>query len=180
MSEAPVDGELVKRCLGGDQDAFALLVERYQRPIFNAACRILGDAEEAKDVAQGVFLKAWESLGRYDPAFRFYSWIYRIAINEAINALKKRRPLEPIEAAPPGGGPDPEEDRARGELGEQVQRALMSLTPDYRVVIVLRHIVGCSYAEMAQITGMPEKTVKSRLFTARRLLRGFLVQKGVV
>lgn len=181
MSEAPTDLALVRRCLGGERDAFALLVERYQRPIFNVAYRILGNTDEARDVAQGTFLKAWEGLARFDPAFKFYSWIYRIAINEAINALKRRRPLEALdETAPSPAMSDPEAVHARGELARQIQEALMLLKPEYRIAIVLRHFLDCSYAEMAAIAEIPEKTVKSRLFTARRLLRDLLVQKGTV
>jgi RNA polymerase sigma-70 factor, ECF subfamily len=181
MSEAPTDVALVQRCLGGERDAFAQLVERYQRPLFNVAYRILGDADEARDVAQGAFLKAWEGLARFDPAFKFYSWIYRIAINEAINALKRRHPLESLdESAPSREMTDPEALHARGEQARQVQEALMLLKPEHRVAIVLRHFLDCSYAEMAAIADIPEKTVKSRLFTARRVLRDLLVQKGTV
>jgi len=180
MSEAAGDLELIDRCLGGDRDAFALLVERYKKPVYNVAYRILADAEEARDVTQAVLIKAWQNLGRYDRAFRFYSWIYKIAINEAINALKKTRRLEPLEEAGAiADGTDPERVRAQAELGDRVQRALMTLKAEYRVVIVLKHMLDCTYDEMEWITGVPEKTIKSRLFTARRLLRERLVQEGV-
>ena len=86
------DGELVRRCYERDRRAFEKLVVRYERPVFNAALRMLHDREEARDVAQTVFLKVYEHLADYDPSHRFYSWIYRIALNESINTLHRRRP----------------------------------------------------------------------------------------
>jgi RNA polymerase sigma-70 factor (ECF subfamily) len=94
------DGALVQRCRDGDRRAFDRLVIRYQKPVFNAALRMLKNPEDARDVAQTVFLKVFEHLGQYDPNLRFYSWIYRIALNESINghvrrsvATKSTRPL---------------------------------------------------------------------------------------
>ena len=82
------DGTLVRRCCNGDRHAFEALVVRYEKPVFNAALRMLHDREEARDVAQTVFLKVYEHLGEYDPSHKFYSWIYRIALNESINTLQ--------------------------------------------------------------------------------------------
>ncbi len=90
------DGILVQRCRAGDRRAFEALVGRYEKPVFNAALRMLRNPEDARDVAQTVFLKAFEHLADYDPKYRFYSWIYRIALNESINILNGRKRLEPI------------------------------------------------------------------------------------
>ena len=88
------DATLVRRCRNGDRAALEQLVMRYQKPVFNVALRLLRDSEDARDVAQTTFLKVFEHLGDYNPSFKFYSWIYRIAINESLNALGSRKPCE--------------------------------------------------------------------------------------
>ena len=93
MGEQDEDG-LIGRCLAGDSSAFEPLVERYHRPLFRAATRLLGGGEEARDVTQTTFLKAYQALGTYDRRRRFFSWIYRILTNECLNALRARRPHE--------------------------------------------------------------------------------------
>lgn len=183
MSEQPNDTELVQECLKGDRGAFERLVERYQKKVFNAAYRLVNDAEEARDIAQSVFMKVYEKLETFDTGFKFYGWVYRITVNEAINALNKQKSLSSLDSVSDiqgSEGTGPESAYEKDELGRHVQRALMSLKPEYRIVIVLRHFLDCSYAEMARITKLSEKTVKSRLFTARRLLRDCLVERGVV
>jgi len=102
------DATLVLRCREGDRNAFERLVIRYQKPVFNVAVRMLRNRQDALDVAQTSFLKAFEHLGDYDPAFRFYSWLYRIAINECLNALALRKPRAELDAntADEGLGPD--------------------------------------------------------------------------
>jgi RNA polymerase sigma-70 factor (ECF subfamily) len=178
MSDAR-DRERVRRCLGGDPEAFAELVETYQRPLFNAALRLVRDFDDASDVTQIAFLKAYEKLDTYDPRYRFFSWIYRIVINEGINLLKRRKPSEPLEEVVAGGlGPD--QDYAETELGERIQEGMMSLSIDYRIVLVLKHFLGHSYTEISELLGIPEKTVKSRLFTARRQLGDALLSLGTV
>lgn len=174
------DADLVRACLAGTTAAFGDLVERYERPIFNVAFRILGDRQAAEDVAQTVFLKAWENLRGYDPKYRFYSWIYRIAINESVNHLKARRAEDPIPGDAVWNGPGPDALTEGADLARAVQRALSGLKPEHRAVIVLRHFAGCSYRDMAETLGIPEKTVKSRLFTARQLLKDLLTAKGIV
>lgn len=174
------DAELVRGCLDGDVRAFGTLVDRYQKAIFNAALRMVSDFEEAKDIAQNVFLKAYENLPSYDPTYRFYSWIYRIAVNESINHLHRRNRTEPMEGEWESAQRGPEEAFANAELGRVVQDALMTLKSDYRSVVVLRHFLDCSYEEMSQILQVPEKTVKSRLFTARQLLKDVLQRKGAL
>jgi RNA polymerase sigma-70 factor, ECF subfamily len=171
---------LVRRCLGGDRSAFDELVRRYERPVYNAAVRILHDADEAHDVAQTAFLKAYEHLGSFDTAARFYSWLYRIAINEALNAQERRRPSEQSPDETADGAPGPEAEAAGEDTRREIEAALMSLTPELRAVVVLRHTLQLSYEDMAETLHIPGKTVKSRLYSARQLLRERLLARGVL
>lgn len=172
------DGTLVRRCCNGDRRAFEALVVRYERPVYNAALRMLHDREEARDVAQTVFLKVYEHLGEYDPSHRFYSWIYRIALNESINVLQRRRPRASLDPEMAGDEPGPDESIGQAQLAGGIAASIAVLRDEYRAVIVLRHYLGCSYEDMASILGVPEKTVKSRLFSARQLLKTTLQAKG--
>ena len=171
------DARLLARWRGGDRDAFGELVARYQRPIYNAAYRLLGTREDASDVAQSVFLRIVERLDDYDPKYRFFSWIYRIAINESIDVLRRTRREEPLDEDsdfPAPRGDDPQHAYEAGSVSARIQRALMAMKTDDRVVITLRHFGECDYAQIATIIGVDEKTVKSRLFEARRRLAGQL------
>lgn len=165
------DGALVDGCRNGDRVAFATLVTRYQRPIYNAAYRVLGSAEDASEVTQIVFLRIVERLEDYDSQYRFFSWIYRIALNEAIDLLRRNRREEPLDdgielADTASAGPEQRyQDR---ELSERIQRALMRMKVEDRVVLTLRHFSELSYREIAEVLGAEEKTVKSRIFEARR------------
>jgi RNA polymerase sigma-70 factor (ECF subfamily) len=172
------DGLLVERCRNGDRRAFEALVDRYQKPVFNAALRMLRSHEDARDVAQTVFLKVYEHLGDYDPTYRFYSWIYRIALNESINVLDRRRRLEPISGDEIDERLGAEDEAASEQSAQRVQRALMTIKPEYRAVIVLKHFLELSYEDIGQVLQLPEKTVKSRLFTARQLLKDALQASG--
>lgn len=172
------DGLLVERCRNGDRRAFEALVSRYQKPVFNAALRMLRNPEDARDVAQTVFLKVYEHLGDYDPTHRFYSWIYRIALNESINVLDRRRRLEPIVGDEIDERLGAEDEVASEQAGQRVQRALMTIKPEYRAVIVLKHFLELSYEDIGRVLELPEKTVKSRLFTARQLLKDALQDNG--
>ncbi len=179
MDESDV-ARLVSESRQGSKESFEKLLVLYEKPVFNAAYRILNDYEDARDVTQNAFLKAYENLERFDRKYRFFSWIYRIAVNEAMNARAARRPLENIENTKLKETSTPERALSRSELNDVIQAALMSLGIDYRVVIVLRHFLDCSYSEIGAILEIPEKTVKSRLFTARSLLRESLSRKGVL
>jgi len=158
----------------GDREAFEALLVEYERPVFNAAFRMLNNRDDARDVTQTVFLKVFENFAQFDPSRRFFSWIYRITLNESINWLGKENRLEPLlyETADEGKGPDEELESAR--LSSKVQAALMSIGTDYRSVVILKHFLGCSYVEISDILDVPEKTVKSRLYTARQQLKDAL------
>ncbi len=170
MSEES-DEALVRRCRAGERQAFEGLVLRYQRQVYNLALRMLRHPEDARDVAQTTFLKAWEHLGSFDPGMRFFSWLYRIAVNECINAGRRLRPSQELSGEEADGAAGPEDALDGGQFDRALQEAIMGLSPDYRAVIVLCHVSGLSYEEMAGVLEVPAKTVKSRLFSARQRLR---------
>lgn len=167
-----------------DATAFAKLVQYYERPLFNLAYRMLGNPAEAADATQDVFLKAFENVGSYDPKYRVFSWIYRIAVNEALDRLKHHRRTDavavPADDLPlPSVEPGPEEQERNRQAHDLIQSALMELPQDHRAVIILRHFSECSYQQMADILHIPEKTVKSRLYSARQELRVKLCTRGL-
>ena len=171
------DQALVEASRNGDRAAFGALVARYQGPIYNAAYRVLGNADDAADTAQAVFLKVSERLGEYDPRFKFFSWLYRIAVNESLNLLRRNGREEALgeeEDIPGEDSANPEWQLGEAQLSRRVQAALMQLKEDDRVVVTLRHFSECSYREIGEILALDEKTVKSRLFEARSRLRGLL------
>jgi RNA polymerase sigma-70 factor (ECF subfamily) len=171
------DEDLVERCREGNRAAFTALVVRYQRPIYNAAYRVLGRSEDANDVAQTVFLRVAERLGDYDPKFRFFSWIYRIAVNESLNLLRREKRDDALGEEEDTEGPErlgPESQALEAEIAGRIQKALMAMNPPDRVILTLRHFSDCSYDEIAEILAIDEKTVKSRLFDARGRLRVLL------
>lgn len=172
------DAELVRRCRQGDRAAYDALLTEYEKPIFNVAYRMLHNIDDAQDVTQTVFLKAFENLSGYDPRYRFFSWIYRIAINESINFAQKRSRQQPLEGHEPTQLAGPEDDCGRAEIGAAIESVLMTIKPEYRTILILKHVSGFSYEEISEVIDVPTKTVKSRLFAARRLLRDGLVERG--
>ncbi len=175
-SGADDEQTLIARCLSGDAEAFGPLVERYHRPLFRMAVRLLGDREEARDATQTAFLKAYQALGTCDPERRFFTWIYRILINECLNVLRARRPIGAMVEVAAESAPDAV---GAGELRRIVRKALLQLTPEQRDVVVLRHFGELSYEEVAAAAGIPVKTVKSRLFSARQRLCELLAGERV-
>jgi RNA polymerase sigma-70 factor (ECF subfamily) len=168
------DLQSVELCLRGDRKAFETLVDRYQQPLYNAAYRILGNAADAEEATQAAFIKAFEALGSFRKGTKFFSWLYRIAVNESLNMRQARRHHEPVNDETLSRHDTPETILGQRELEGAVQKALNTLPDDYRVVIVLRHFQDLSYDEIAGILNIPAKTVKSRLFSARQQLRDLL------
>jgi RNA polymerase sigma-70 factor (ECF subfamily) len=165
---------LVSRFRSGDREAFAELVVRYQRPIYNAAFWILRNVEDANDVAQDVFLRIAERLDEFDDQHRFFSWIYRIAVNEALNRVRRNRrddALDDDAELPDSGQANPEQRASEAEVGRRIRSALLALPVQDRMVLTLRHFSELSYQEIGQVLEIDEKTVKSRLFEARQRLR---------
>jgi RNA polymerase sigma-70 factor (ECF subfamily) len=169
LSQDAEDAALVGRVLAGDVNAFELLVERYQRPLFGVAARMLGSREDAADATQNALIRIYENLKAFDPDRRFFSWSYRILVNECLNVLRARR--TPATADEAALEPEAFHQVAAGERRAAVQRALMELGTELRAVIVLRHYGGLSYEQMSDaLGGVPVKTIKSRLHTARQRL----------
>jgi RNA polymerase sigma-70 factor (ECF subfamily) len=167
------DLALIARCKAGETAAFEGLVVRYQRVLFTVAVRMLGNVDAASDAAQNAFIKAYQKLETFDPNRRFFSWIYRILVNECLNARRDHivhEPLTPALASVDG----PDEAFEAAERRGRVQTAILALPLEYREVIVLRHYAGLSYEEIGEALHVPAKTVKSRLHTAKERLAAML------
>ncbi len=173
------DHVLVQICLKGDQKAFEALVDRYQKPIFNLAYRFTSSREDAEDIAQSVFVKAFEKLNTFDPKFKFFSWLYKIAVNESINFLNRQRRFDTFNEDVHSGKYEPERDVGDHEMTASIDTALLDLKTDYRVVVILNHFQDLSYREIGQILDIHENTVKSRLFSARKKLKSLLMKRGI-
>ena len=165
--------ELIQIAQLGDTNAFGQLVVRHQRTVFNIAYRLTGNRQEAEDVAQDTFVKAYQALGRFDPQRPFAPWLYRIATNTALNWTKRRHPEATVneEITIADAAPNPESQTIANETSERLRAAIAELSPNYRAAIELRHFQGLSYQEMSQVLGIPLSDVKSWLFRARRRLR---------
>ena len=169
-----LDRALVRRFLAGERLAGDELVNRYQRSVFNVALRMLGNVQDAEDVTQTTFGNAFAALDSYDPKYRFFSWIYRMTVNESLNTLKRRRNVVSLDGSfdvPTPSGIS----QSASDAEERVGKALLDLQPDDRAVVVLKHFVSFSYEEISNVLDIPVKTVKSRLFTARERLRESLL-----
>lgn len=173
------DAALVADCLNGNRDAMNTLVTHYEKPIFNAAFRILGDTQDAADVCQTAFMKAFENLKNYDSKYKFFSWLYKIAVNESLSTLKSRKPGEPGEIEDVSSIPGPERAHDSAAVSRVVQAALMKLSNDQRVLVALKHFSELSYRDIGKILDIPEKTVKSRLYSARQQMKKELQTLGV-
>jgi RNA polymerase sigma-70 factor (ECF subfamily) len=188
---AAADAELVVRALSGREDGFEELVRRYQRPIVAYVYRMVGDYDAALDLAQEVFIRVYNSLGRYRAEFKFSTWIYRIAHNAAIDHLRRvgASRTEEITVEGEGGNsfekplaskaPTPEQETERGERRAEIEEVVGQLPHAYRELIVLRHSHDLSYDEIAEVTGLPLGTVKNRIFRAREAMRELLVARGI-
>jgi RNA polymerase sigma-70 factor (ECF subfamily) len=174
-----MDHELVDRVLAGDREVFSSLVQRHQNMIFNFMYRMVGERGFAEDLTQEVFLKAYEALPRFRGEAAFATWLYRIAHNHCLNALRQKRREIPVTALakdPANGNPitrspdpasPPDELLERRELQAVVQAKLAELTPEHRAVLVLRDIQGLSYDEIAAALNLEGGTVRSRIHRAR-------------
>lgn len=161
--------DLIRKAASGDKDAFALLVNRYKASIYRYAYGMLSDRMEAEDVAQEAFIKAFYSLPKLESSFAFTSWLTRIVSNLCYDRLQKRKkenttPHEGIERTA-------HDDLQRTDMQMSIQEALNTLSPEHREVMILRDVEGYSYDEIAGMIHIPLGTVKSRMNTARLLLR---------
>ena len=183
------DAELVSTAIGGGEASFEELVRRYQRPIVSYVYRMLNDYDNSLDVTQEVFIKVYNSLERYSCDYKFSTWLYRIAHNAAIDHLRRNSMNSlSLETETADGtyqlqiespNPTPEQDRERSEWRSEIESAVKQLPAAYRDLILLRHARDLSYDEIAEITDLPLGTVKNRLFRAREMMRGLLIERGI-
>ncbi len=173
------DKELVSECLQGSKKSFEEIVNKYYKTVYRLTYRILHNNDNAEEITQIVFIKAFENLKSYNPRFKFFSWLYRITINETLNFTKKQSYLEKLNDEVKSVGENPDEIYGRNELGEKIEDALMEVELLYRVPLVLKHFMDYSYKEISEMLLIPEKTVKSRLFTGRQLLKDVLIKNKV-
>ncbi len=186
------EAEIIGRCANGDADAFGQLVNHYQELIYNVVVRMLGNREDAQDVAQKVFLKAYRRIETFQGESRFGTWLCSIAVNEAVSERRRQSAIRrsgamPLSALdndpdspfdPPADGPRPEQPLEAEEMMDRIRSAIDELSDDYRAVVVLRDIEGLDYKAISQALGCSHGTIKSRLHRARLQLRAKL--KGLV
>ncbi len=183
------DTELVKKAQLGDSDAFEELVLTYEKKVYGMALRMTGSADDAFDVAQEVFIRAYRSLRGFKFESRFSTWLFRLSSNMCIDFLRKsgRRSEFSLDDRGEAGEraneiPDlrycPETELEKKELAQSVSQALLRLSPEHRQIVVMRDLCGLSYGEIACALSLEEGTVKSRLFRARERMRQELISKG--
>lgn len=180
--------EYIRKAASGDRDAFALLVERYQKPVYHQALRMVTNPDDAADMAQEAFFKAWQGLPGFQGDSSFSTWLYRLTNNVCIDFLrreKKRRGDASLDdeernfaAALTDPAPTPQRALEQQELKQAVSDGLSQLSDDHRQVLVLREISGLSYEEIAQTLDLSVGTVKSRIARARLALANFLRKSG--
>ncbi|MDQ6705444.1 MAG: RNA polymerase sigma factor [Acidobacteriota bacterium] len=166
------DADLIQKTRKGDVEAYNLLISRWDKRVFNYVLRLVGSREDALDLSQDIFLKAYQNIRKLDNAARFAPWLFRIAHNEAYSLLRKRRPE--VDSAE---GEAPERGVTREfpiELSLAVSAALDRLNPDQREAVILKIYQGFKFEEMAEILAIPVSTVKSRLYSALELLKSEL------
>jgi RNA polymerase sigma-70 factor (ECF subfamily) len=167
-------------CLNGNGRSYEKIVDKYQKLVFRLANKFVKDFDDAEEITQSVFVKAYENLNSYNPKYKFFSWLYRIAVNEAINYEKRKKNNEMIDDNIRSFDQDPDKIYDDNVLNDNIIDALMDLDMIYRLPVVLKHFLDYSYKELSYLLGVPEKTVKSRLFTGRQLLKDILLKKRVV
>lgn len=184
MAHNPDDAALVGRCLGGDNAAFDKLIDRYKRQVYSVIYRMVRNPADAEDIAQDSFIKAYRALPSYDDNYPFITWLFKIAHNTAIDHLRANK-TQALSL-------DVEESPLEGECSDEtlmesvdalsdksmLDRALATLPPVYREILALRHQQEFSYSEISETLGIPEGTVKIRLFRARNLMKEKMLAFG--
>ncbi len=174
------DSTLIRSTLAGNREDFSRLVVRYQDRVCGVVCRMTGDREAARDLTQEAFVRVWFSLKKYREKYKFSTWLFRIAVNLAVDHLRRRRretvlPPEEIErqserevSSLPGSA---DQALLAKEKKQRLEKALRKLPPRYRAMLLLRYFEGLSYCEIARATGVPAGTVMSHLYRAKKMLR---------
>jgi RNA polymerase sigma-70 factor (ECF subfamily) len=180
--EPLADEKLVELALDGDEDAYGALVLRYQRRLTAFLGQLVGDLELARELSQEAFIRAWSALARFDPRYRFSTWLFRIAHNLGIDQLRRRRLQtvslyrtdldgDEVEVVVAALDKDPLGHLENRALAEELHQVIDDLRPEYRELVLLRHFAGLSYQEIAEFKDMPLGTVKNKLFRAHSVLR---------
>jgi len=181
------DERLVELALDGDEEAFGILVRRYQRRLTAFLSQLVGDLELARELSQEAFVRAWSALARFDPKYRFSTWLFRIAHNLGIDQLRRRRLKTvslyrtdaegaEVEVVVPDTEKDPLGHLENHVLASELRQVIDELRPEYRELVLLRHFAGLSYQEIADFKEMPLGTVKNKLFRAHSVLRKALAE----
>jgi RNA polymerase sigma-70 factor (ECF subfamily) len=180
------DSRLIEQALAGQVDAFEQLVHKYQDRLFRTMVHLVGHREDARDVVQEALVQAFVKLETFRGGSAFYTWLYRIAFNLAASHGRRRRPTASVEQArerhglePADGNPGPEACMEQRQQCEQVRRAIGRLEEQYRAVIVLRELEGCTYEQIAEVLEVPVGTVRSRLHRGRMQLKEELIDRSV-
>ena len=183
------DSDLVKRCQAGDSEAFDQLVTRYRTRVFGMIYNMVHNEQDAWDLAQDSFVKAWKSIGRFRGQSSFYTWIYRIVMNVTIDWIRKKqvkgtgaefddsiqlKEIDPASKTMPKADALPYERMQHGEIRTQIDQAIAQLSPEHRAVILMKEIEDMQYHEIAEALECSIGTVMSRLFYARKKLQGLL------
>ena len=177
------DRRLIAECLAGRTSAFGELVRRYQDRLYNAVLRVVDHGEDAADVVQDAFLNAYQSLNSFKGDSEFFTWLYRIAFNAAITLRRKRKAVLSFDGGDERAATEPADQSEytrpgvaleRSEEDGQLQAALTRLSPEHRVVLVLKDLEGQKYEDIAQVLDVPIGTVRSRLHRARMELKDLL------
>ena len=178
-----IEENLIKKVKKGDRNAFAELVDLYKDKVYKVSYRMLGNRQEAEDVAQETFLRVYANIDSYDPSYKFSTWIYRIASNLSIDQLRKRKQIYSLDKQVEGTeglewhdrlsdpGQGPEDQLLTGEIQGQVQEAINSLTPKYRSIMILRYLEDLSLNEISEVLKLPVSTIKTRIHRGRETLR---------
>lgn len=190
LAQADVsEADLVKKCQAGETEAFDQLVTRYRTRIFAMVYNMVHNEQDAWDLAQESFVKAWKSIGRFRGQSSFYTWIYRIVMNVTIDWLRKKqvkgagaefndaiqlREIDPAAKTTPKENPLPYQQMEQSEIRARIDQAIAQLTPEHRAVILMKETEGMQYHEIAEALGCSIGTVMSRLFYARKRLQGML------
>jgi RNA polymerase sigma-70 factor, ECF subfamily len=187
-AQGPDDGELVRRCQRGDTIAFNELVTRYRGKIYAMIYNMVRNEQDAWDLAQDGFLKAWKSIGRFRGQSSFYTWLYRIMMNVTIDSLRRKQPggeaefddtiglhnIDPGSTTTPKTGALPDQKMTGDEIRARIDAAIARLSPEHRAVILMREIDGMEYQEIADALECSIGTVMSRLFYARKKMQSML------
>jgi RNA polymerase sigma-70 factor, ECF subfamily len=172
------DSALVERARGGDRRAFELLVERHRNRVWAVALRMTRDPDDAEDVLQDAFVSAWRALPRFDGRARFSTWLFRIVVNAAHDALARRRPTTALDDPETPEVPEPRDPYRQSAEREALERAIAALGDEYRMALLLCDVAGLGAAEAAELLDVPAGTVKSRVFRGREQVARALAAEG--